>query len=182
VEFALPTPTASRTDPPEIDPWLPPTVRVVCLDIDDTLVDFTAAGRHALAEMIGRRDMWPAWEDVTEAHVAMVVAGDLDYASMHRSRTRAFLAELGACVDDDLAARFERRRAATMRCGWELFSDVIPCLDWLRAAGVRLAAVTNASGAHQRAKLDDLGLSRFFDHVAIAGEVGASIPGPWVVH
>lgn len=132
--------------------------------------------------MIGRADMWPLWESVTEAHVAMVVAGNIDYPNMHRERTKAFLAELGADLGDQDAARFERRRAAVMHEGFRVFDDVLPCLDWLRAAGIRIAAVTNASGAHQRTKLARLGLSRFIDHIAIAGEVGAAKPDPLIFH
>ncbi len=126
--------------------------------------------------------MWELWEHITDAHVAMVVSGDLEYAHMHRQRTKCFLAELGVVLEDADAARFERARAATMRLGFRLYDDVLPCLDWLRAAGVRIAAVTNASGGHQRTKVETLGLSRFIDHIAIAGEVGAAKPDPLIFH
>lgn len=164
------------------DPWIPPNLRLVCLDIDDTLVDFTAACRTALAVLLGRSDLWPLWERITERHTAMVVSGDLDYAAAHLRRTQCFLGELGVVVDTEHASGFERRRKELVRKSWRLFSDVLPCLDWLRAAGVLLAAVTNASGAHQRAKLADLGLARFFDHVAIAGEIGVAKPDPVMFH
>lgn len=157
-------------------------LRAVCFDVDDTLVDFTSASRGSLAEMLGRADMWLLWEAITEDHVAQVVDGRLDYPVMHRQRTKTFLAELGIVVDDQDAARFERRRAAAMRSQFQLFDDVVPCLRWARTAGLRIAAVTNASGSHQRSKLDDLGLSTFIDHVAIAGEVGAAKPDPLIFH
>lgn len=157
-------------------------LRAVCLDVDDTLVDFTSASRGSLAAMIGREDMWLLWEAITEDHVAQVVDGRLDYPTMHRQRTKAFLAELGIVVDDQDAARFERRRAAAMRSEFRLFDDVLPFLRWARTAGLTIAAVTNASGSHQRSKLDDLGLSRFIDHLAIAGEVGAAKPEPLIFH
>ncbi|WP_051116560.1 HAD family hydrolase [Amycolatopsis nigrescens] len=164
------------------DPWAPPSLRLVCLDIDDTLIDFSAAGRRALCALIGRADMWPLWEYVTDSHVAMVVAGQLEYRLMHHRRTQCFLAELGVLMDAEEVATFEVRRKDLLRRGWRLFDDVLPCLDWLVAAGVQLAAVTNASGAHQRAKLADLGLARFFDHVAIAGEIGVAKPDPVMFH
>lgn len=179
MEFAL-APTKPRSGPPRLEPWDGRSLRLVCLDIDDTLVDFTATGQRALAAMIGRADMWPLWDRITEAHVAMVVAGTVEYASMHSRRTRCFLAELGVQVDIHDAVRFERARTELMRRSWRLYEDVLPCLDWLRAAGVRVAAVTNASGSHQRKKIADLGLSRFIDHVAIAGEVGAAKPDPLI--
>lgn len=160
----------------------PATIHAVCLDIDDTLVDFTATARKALSDMIGRDDMWLKWQRTTDEHVAKVVAGDLAYEDMHEARTKAFMADLGALLDDDLVAVLEHRRSTQLRTTWRLFDDTLPCLDWLRAAGIKLAAVTNASGAHQRAKLDCLGIGRFFDTVLIAGELGAAKPDPVIFH
>lgn len=157
---------------------VPPRLQAVCLDIDDTLIDFTTAARKALCGMIGRDDMWPAWQRMTEEHVARVVAGELDSGSMRLARTKAFLADLGAVVDDELAHRLEDRRRAEVDEAWALFDDVVPCLDWLQAAGLKVAAVTNASGPHQRDKLRALGIARFFDTVVIAGELGAAKPDP----
>src|ERR1700742_1589779 len=156
----------------------PIPIRAVCLDIDDTLIDFTATARQALCDLIGRDDMWSRWQRTTDEHVAMVVAGELSYDRMHRERTKAFFADLGALLDDELVAVLERRRCTRLRAAWRLYDDTLPCLDWLRAAGVRLAAVTNASGSHQRTKLDTLGIGRFFDTVVIAGELGAAKPDP----
>lgn len=154
----------------------------MCLDIDDTLIDFSTASRRSLEALLGRTDMWPVWERITDEHVARVVTGELDYTDMHARRTQAFLAELGVSVGMEDVAGFETRRKEMLRRSWRLFDDVLPCLEWLTAAGVRLAAVTNASGAHQREKLAVLGLARFFDHVAIAGEVGVAKPDPVMFH
>ena len=156
----------------------PIPIRAVCLDIDDTLIDFTSTAREALFDLIGRDDMWARWQRTTDEHVARVVAGELAYEDMHAERTKAFFADLGALLDDDLVADLEHRRCTRLRDASRLFEDSLPCLDWLRAAGVRLAAVTNASGSHQRTKLDRLGIGRFFDTVIIAGELGAAKPDP----
>lgn len=191
MDFALATPTAPAypaTPAPaswhydQSDPWSPPALKLVCLDIDDTLVDFTAACQQALRELTERGDLWPLWERITEEHVAMVVAGELAYAYMHVQRTQRFLVELGAPDRAHDAERFERRRLELVHGCWRLFDDVLACLEWLRAAGVAIAAVTNASGWHQRGKLASLGLASFFDHVAIAGEVGAAKPDRALFH
>jgi putative hydrolase of the HAD superfamily len=160
------------------DPHQPTPIQAVCLDIDDTLVDFTTSARRALARMIGRDDMWPTWQRMTEEHVKKVVAGEMDSDTMRLARTKAFFAELGILLDDGLVLQLECGRHAEMTGAWQLFDDVVPCLDWLRAAGLKVAAVTNASGPHQRAKLHSLGIARFFDTVVIAGELGAAKPDP----
>ncbi|MFF0145644.1 HAD family hydrolase [Amycolatopsis sulphurea] len=181
MDFAAAAPTPSRTWPSGASgraPWVPPELRLVCLDIDDTLIDCTAAIRRTLQALTGRGDLWPLWDLITEEHVALVVAGKLDYDVMHHRRTECFLAELGIAADATQVAAFEARRRETLARSWRLFDDVLPCLEWLRAAGLRVAAVTNASGAHQRRKIAELGLSPFFDHVAIAGEIGVAKPDP----
>ncbi|GAA3009555.1 HAD family hydrolase [Actinokineospora diospyrosa] len=165
----------------------PPTIDAICLDIDDTLIDFTGSARSALSVVIGsvplgRGDLWPTWQRVTEAHSAMVVAGELDYDAMRHARTKAFLAGLGRDLDDAAVAALEDRRLAQVSRTWRLFPDVLPCLDWLRAAGLRLAAVTNASGPRQRDRLTTLGLNRFFDVVVSAGELGSAKPDPVIFH
>jgi putative hydrolase of the HAD superfamily len=183
VTFALGSPTASQIVPGCDTPaWNPPELRLVCLDIDDTLVDFSTACRRSLEILLGRGDLWPMWERITDDHVAKVVRGDLDYADMHSRRTEEFLAELGVWTDSTGVVRFEARRKEMVRRSWTLFDDVLPCLHWLASAGVRLAAVTNASGAHQREKLATLGLAGYFDDIAIAGEVGVAKPDPVMFH
>ena len=161
---------------------LSPGVRAVCLDVDDTLVDHTSAMRTALTAMIGHDDAWPLWRQVTDEQVARVVAGELDSDTMRWQRTREFFACLGETICDDEARHRERIRERAMRRGWTLFDDALPCLEWLAAAKVRIAVVTNASGAYQRAKLADLGVAAYIDEVVIAGELGAAKPDPVIFH
>ncbi|TDP97754.1 putative hydrolase of the HAD superfamily [Labedaea rhizosphaerae] len=179
---ATPAPTATAQARP--CPLLSglPALNAVCLDIDDTLIDFTASARTALHGMIGRDDLWPRWQQLTDEFVRRVVAGDLDYQQMRCARTKAFFADLGNHLADDEVDAMEQRRLSEMNRAWTLFEDALPCLDWLRAAGLAIAAVTNASGPHQHAKLADTGLTRFFDAVLIAGECGVAKPDPGIFH
>src|ERR1044072_1641676 len=125
----------------------PVPIRAVCLDIDDTMIDFTATSRQALCDLIGRDDMWTCWQRPTDEHVAKVVAGELSYERMHRERTKAFFADLGALLDDELVADLERRRSTRLREAWGLYDDTLPCLGWLRAAGGRRRAAGQAPAA-----------------------------------
>jgi putative hydrolase of the HAD superfamily len=150
--------------------------------VDDTLVDHTSAVRAALRLLLGHDDAWPLWKQVTDEQVARVVAGEVDSDTMRWQRTREFFACLGEFIDDAEAIRRERRREAAMRRSWRLFADTVPCLEWLNAAGVRIAVITNASGPYQRVKLADLGVAAFIDEVVIAGELGAAKPDPVIFH
>ena len=64
--------------------------------------------------------------------------------------------------------------------GRQLFPDVIPTLEALRQRGFRLGAVTNRgwSGPRFWQELDDLGLTPFFETVAVSCEVGYLKPHP----
>lgn len=154
----------------------------MCLDVDDTLVDHSASARSALRLLLGHDDAWALWQQVTDEHVARVVAGEVDSDTMRWQRTREFFACLGERLDDTEAARREDIRVRAMRAGWTLFDDVLPCLEWLNAVGVKIAVVTNASGPYQRAKLANLGVAEYVDEVVIAGELGAAKPDPVIFH
>lgn len=180
--MTLLTPTALRG---QLDiPRAPSTtgsVRAVCLDVDDTLVDYSESALAGLTELVGRDECWRSssrWFELTEQHHGRFIDGEIDFNTMRLQRTRAFLAELGVSLSDAEVADREARRAAAMRRAWRLYDDVAPCLHLLRSAGIMLAVVTNAAGPHQRGKLAAVGLVDAFDAVVIADEVGVAKPDP----
>ena len=161
---------------------LPPTIHAICLDIDDTVIDFTGSARMALSELTGRDDLWPQWQAVTDDHHARAMAGEFDHDTMRRTRTKAFLDAQGADFDDATVAVLEDRRRDRMARLWRPFPDAAPTLDWLRAAGLKIAAVTNATHPDQRTRLARVGLARFFDAVISAGALGIAKPAPEIFH
>lgn len=58
----------------------------------------------------------------------------------------------------------------------ELVPGAIDALQRFRKHGVRLALITNGTGAGQRAKIDRFGLERHFDHIQIEGELRVGKP------
>lgn len=153
-------------------------IRAVFLDIDDTIVDTATALRSALVDVVGADDRWPVWQRTCDWYYARYLAGEMDLDTMVLERGREFYAEYGEHVDDAELLDRERRRLDALRRHWRLFDDARPCVDWLRAAGYRVGAITNSTGEHQRGKLAGLGLLDLFDHVAIAGELHAAKPEP----
>lgn len=159
-----------------------PPIAAVCLDVDDTLVDYDRSMRAGLREMLGRDDAWPDWCAATERHYLRFTSGEIDFDSMRWQRTKAFFASRGEFLGDEEVVEREERRMAAVRRSWRLFADALPCLRSLRAAGLRIAAVTNAAGAHQRDKLGVVGLEDEFDALVISGEVGVAKPEPGIFH
>lgn len=154
-------------------------IRAVCLDVDDTLVDYSRSALAGLSELIGHDAGWrwsSRWFELTELHHGRFMDGEVDFHTMRLQRTRAFLAEHGQQLSDAEVADREARRAAAMQRAWRLFGDVDPCLHLLRSAGLMLAVITNSAGVHQRGKLAAVGLVDTFDAVVIADEVGVAKP------
>jgi len=60
---------------------------------------------------------------------------------------------------------------------WEIYSDVVPALEALAAAGLPLGVVSNWDERLEEL-LEDLGLARFFDTIAVSAEVGVEKPHP----
>ena len=61
---------------------------------------------------------------------------------------------------------------------WELFPEVIETLEALRPQH-RLAVISNFDG-RLRMIVEQLGISKFFDHLVISSEVGADKPEPFI--
>jgi putative hydrolase of the HAD superfamily len=154
----------------------------ILVDVDDTLVNHSSSARAAMHAISGRGAEWELWQRITEDYARQVADGLLPYGGMHVMRTARFFAALGTPLPAEEARRREALRVRLLRRGEHVFADAVGFLENARAAGLRLAAVTNASGAHQRAKLVTLGLAHYLDAVVVAGELGARKPDPVVFH
>ena len=75
-----------------------------------------------------------------------------------------------------LADNFPRERAARHA----VYDDAEPTLRRLRAAGLRLAVVTNGPSDLQRQKLAASRLGDYFEAVVVSGEVGVGKPDPGI--
>lgn len=166
-----------------------PLPRAMLIDLDDTLLASTAAGRRAmdfLAEQLAAETGLP----LARMREALVEAStwfwsDEDrrtHARMHQAGARARIVEhaLSALqvttpVDAEaLGRRFVAERLRSL----EPIADALETVAGLRRRGVRLALVTNGSAADQRAKIGRHAVDRRFDAVLVEGEVGFGKPDP----
>ena len=163
---------------PELSPasLVSDQIAAVCFDVDATLVDYETSTRAGLRELLGTDDAWAEWCVLTDQHYEGYLAGLIGFEPMLRQRTKDFFARRGEYLCDGEVIQREERRTAAVRRAWRLFDDALPCLRALRNLGLRLAAITNAAGDLQRAKLAALGLHSEFDAVLISGELGIAKP------
>ncbi|KES06513.1 hydrolase [Streptomyces toyocaensis] len=157
-------------------------IRAVVWDVDDTLFDYTTADRegmraHLVAEglLAGYSSVEEAltrWREVTEFQWARFAAGEVDFETQRRDRTRVFL---GRGMTDAEADEWFRRYVAHYESAWSLFPDVLPVLDAL-AASHRHAVLSNSSLSVQDRKLRVLGVHDRFEAILCAAELGVSKP------
>ncbi|WP_432055580.1 HAD family hydrolase [Streptomyces sp. bgisy022] len=159
-------------------------IRAVVWDVDDTLFDYTTADRegmrvHLAAEGLlagygSAEEALVRWREITEAQWARFAAGEVDFVTQRRDRTRVFLER--DLTDDEADAWFQRY-VRHYESAWSLFPDVLPVLDAL-AASHRHAVLSNSSLHVQDRKLRVLGVHDRFEAVLCAAELGVSKPEP----
>ncbi|MCO4698632.1 HAD family hydrolase [Streptomyces sp. RO-S4] len=159
-------------------------IRAVVWDVDDTLFDYTSADRegmraHLVAEglLAGHGSVEEAlarWREITDQQWARFAAGEVDFETQRRDRTRVFL---GRELTDAEADAWFDRYLVHYESAWSLFPDVLPVLDAL-AESHRHAVLSNSSLHVQDRKLRVLGVHDRFEAVLCAAELGVSKPRP----
>jgi HAD superfamily hydrolase (TIGR01549 family) len=162
----------------------PDGIRGVVLDLDDTLTDLSSFELEVwddVAKLIAARlphvdldELRERYSAAMDGNYQRVLTGELDMRGYRRARLEAAL-EPWSELDDDL---FEAYFAVKQR-----LVDQTPAkagsyetLRALRAAGLRLAILTNGPSDLQRGKLERHGFPPLVDAVGISEEIGAAKP------
>jgi putative hydrolase of the HAD superfamily len=162
-------------------------MKALLIDLDDTLLDYSGGvdecWHHACAALAGPVGIDPAalvgairetrrwfWADASRHR--------LERVDMLRAWTRITAHALRALerADEDLAAGIAQDFAERRWERMTLFPGVIAALEALRGRGIPLALVTNGDAVHQRRKIAQHGLERFFDVIVVEGELGVGKP------
>ncbi|GAA1740198.1 hypothetical protein GCM10009809_39720 [Isoptericola hypogeus] len=135
--------------------------------------------------LVGRDDAFAAWaaaavsaSDGTEADLAAIVAADEGGFSRKADLARVIVDRLG--WDDDVPAAVERFRAG-IRDHVRAYDGVLFSLDVLRAAGHRVAVVTNGDSAQQRGKIARCAVEPHVDAIVVSDEEGVAKPDPRIL-
>jgi putative hydrolase of the HAD superfamily len=153
---------------------------LILSDLDDTLLDDGAATSlavDALAAELGVSASLPEfrsrWFASRERQFARFTSGECDFQQQRRARVRESVRS--DLSDADADRTFDIYLSAYEQ-SWQLFPDVVPCLDALM--GHTLGIVTNGSVRQQRRKLARTGILDRFMCVVASEELGCAKPDP----
>jgi putative hydrolase of the HAD superfamily len=157
---------------------------LVLFDVDDTLLDHSAASRSAaialhrtLDTAIGVDDFVTSWSAALDRHYERYLRGEIDFNEQRRARVRD---TVGSSLSNDDADEVFSRYLAAYENSWRLFPDVLGCLDRLSAC--RLGVISNGSVGQQRKKLSRTGIADRFACVVISDECGWTKPSAEIFH
>ncbi|MEY9893367.1 putative hydrolase of the HAD superfamily [Catenulispora sp. MAP5-51] len=165
-------------------------IRGVLFDIDGTLYAFEEAEQaglheHLVAEGLAERFASPVealrlWRDLKEDEYNRFLRGEVTFTGQKAMRTRRFLVAAGvadaAALTDEAAAAWFTSYAARKNRTRLAYDDAAPALDALTGR-YRLGVVSNSALAHQRTKLEAIGLLGYFTEPLICSqEHGAAKP------
>ena len=165
---------------------MPPPIRVVLADLDDTLFDHRRATRMALAQAVAAE---PAlsdvpFDDLDRRHRVLLDRLHLDILSGRRTvdesrveRFRQLLASASVADPEDMAIEIARAYRSAYAEHMHPVAGAIELAARLRHEGLRLVIVTNNIVVEQRLKLDRIGLAPWVDALITSEEVGVAKPG-----
>lgn len=168
----------------------PIEVKVVCLDLDDTLVDARGSWHAGFADvtshLLERSPQFSALGspgEIYERHLrpriiaAQRKAGSNEWSNdFAREGFRDLLgknANLGPKESDVIFTAYLEAWPRHLR----LFDDVLQALETLKTK-FRLALISNGIGHEQRLKLDRFSLNKYFEVCIISEEIGITKPDP----
>jgi putative hydrolase of the HAD superfamily len=164
------------------------THRAVLFDAGETIVSPHPSFPELLAQILGKggHPIDPATireqlHVVADIFTTAAEEGELWSTSPERSRAfwgrvyRRLLGELGVPYEDGVARSIYE--TFSDMANYRLFDDVLPTLELLVTAGVRLAVVSNFEEWLERL-LEALGVTRYFEVRVISGVEGVEKPDP----
>jgi putative hydrolase of the HAD superfamily len=163
--------------------------RAILFDLDDTII---AAGQRPLVLLEVAESFADELGPVRPADLAdrLETALDLFWSDPVRHKAARFgiaearrevMAQTFAALASqnltaDLASRFADRFTEMREQMTDFYPGARETIEALKAAGVRLALVTNGDAATQRGKVVRFALAPLFDHIQIEGEHGFGKP------
>jgi 2-haloacid dehalogenase len=151
-------------------------VKVIVFDVIETLLDLNTL-RPDFQRLLGSPDDLDRWflQMIQSAMIATITDRYVDFGTNARHAFELVAAAEGVAVaDGDRTALLSRIRNLPAH------GDVVPALDHLKAAGMRLATLTNSTREVAEAQLTSAGIRPYFEQVLSVDGARRFKPAPQV--
>lgn len=166
-------------------------IAMTWVDLDDTLIDFTANAHAALVLMYQAepilRQLFPSaddWARRYEHHNMALWAqyniGQIsrDYLRMERFRLPLTEAGLPDTEARRLSSRYDTYYLDLLATQRRLIPDAIPLLETIHRLGSPVGILSNGFREVQYRKMDSAGLTPYIDLVVLSDDIGINKPDP----
>lgn len=147
-------------------------------DVDDTLLDFQAAENQALKGLFAEikypltDDMVTYFRTLNEHMWQRFELGQLDRQTLVNTRFTKLFAHFNEAVD---GIKYEKIYREFLNQGHQLEPHAVELLNSLKDQ-FNLFVVSNGIGSVQQHRLNDSGLTTYFEHIFVSEEVGYQKP------
>lgn len=155
--------------------------RTLLFDLDHTLFDFDASELHAFAAALAvvgideDESHFPTYQRLNTALWAAAERGEIRSSEIRDLRFSQLAQQLGLDVDAATVTAMADAFVHGLGAHGDLYPGVPDVLDRLAGTGP-MAIVSNGLGEVVHARVERLGLDRWFDAIVVSSEVGVSKP------
>lgn len=159
-------------------------IRFVFFDIDDTLLDFSWAERHAIRRTYDELGlpmtdtMYARYHQINLEHWQAYERNEFTREAMLLDRHRQMFAEYGFSSDP---ARCEAIYRRNLGIGHQFMPHVLTVLDYLKPK-YRLFITSNGTADTQDSRLESAQIGTYFENIFISERLGALKPDPEYFH
>lgn len=153
-------------------------IKVVLLDIDNTLLDFSECAKFAMKRafeknnIIYKDEYFNTFTKINYALWRRIEKGTLDKDGLYKIRWKNIFAELNINSDGEL---FEMDFVSALFDSYHTVDGAHEILDYLKHKYI-LCAATNGPHNEQYSRLTNANIISYFDHIFISEDIGYSKP------
>ena len=158
----------------------------IIFDLDDTIYDQAGAFVRTFHELYPQKAsaidfdaFWAAFRIRSDEVFRASQDGAIAMDSMHALRVQRGFADMGLVISKEDALAFQDCYAGYLHTAIALTPTMVQVLDWCKD-NAAFALLTNGPSDHQRRKLEQLGLGRWFgpENTFISGDYTTAKPDP----
>lgn len=152
----------------------------VLLDVDNTLLDFDAAERQAVSDMLAEYELphdsqaYEVYHQLNRDLWDALAKGKISKAKLFQTRFARFLQAMNL-PDNGKSHEMNERYEELLSTHDDLIPGALTALEELGEVAT-LATVSNGAAAVQQARIKNSGVERYMDGIYISEKVGASKP------